>query len=48
MSAIEIHFWESFWDTRYSSFTTLLNERWVSKSWKQSMTTDLIDVCLTE
>jgi hypothetical protein len=48
MSAIEIHFWKSFWDTRYSFLTTLLSEKWVSRSWEQSMTTNLIDVYLTE
>jgi hypothetical protein len=32
MNAIKIHFWKSFWDTRYSFLATLLSEKWASRS----------------
>jgi hypothetical protein len=43
-------FWKSFWDAKSSSLFTLLNEKWISRNDKQSMTatTSLIDVCLTK
>ncbi len=42
----EILFWKSFWDAKSSSLSTLLNEKWISKNDEQSMTTNLIDVCI--
>ncbi len=42
----QILFWESFWDARNSSLFTLLSEKWTSRNDEQSMTTNLIDVCI--
>jgi hypothetical protein len=41
-------FWVSFWNARSSSLSTLLNEKWAPRNDEQSMTTNLINVCLTE
>jgi hypothetical protein len=38
----------SFWGARSPSLSTLLGERWASRNDEQSMTTNLMNVCLTE
>ncbi len=40
--------WVSFWGARSPSLSTLLGERWASRNDEQSMTTNLMNVCLTE